>query len=703
MALLPPLAEALPAGALLPPPIGLIPVQTSKEARFKLNQFAAFQGYAITVSHSNAWSVHLHCDRSGLPPKPKDPLVGKPAKRSRASRRCGCHFAAYLAKVGGGWLFTVKEGTHSGHIASEPATHPIHRRNQLEGLQAQVINLFMLHRTTLEVICILRKEGAWSERVDDKSCADLVDPYEARILLNTQDLRNLRCRARKRFLKGCSPTAALLLGLDGWRIRRKEAEGLPRRLQHVFCVSLSGLDLLARYPSLLWIDATYKTNRFKMPMVDIVGRAANGGTFYVGCAFVSDEEDSYRWVLGELRGILHSRSIPLPTTVFSDDADSLLAALAAELPETRALLCIWHIQKNIEKRLRLMITQHLLVYLEMEGDIRKEINAKWKAAKQLFNQVIFAPTIAKMETAWGSFKEEFKHEVFAEAIRYITDQWMQDGMRQRFLRCYTNQALHFAETSSSRVEGAHAYIKRFTRVSIGDLLSVMLAIRTGVSTRHIAINQAIGEDRQKLPDNLLRPLFRLVLGWVAPHALQLVARQLAAYQRGETKLADCTHYHRQALGLPCIHEILAVVEADAPLARSQFHRQWWLLTSQKDDYQPLCLEEVLRINDPINATAAGRPRGGANHARKDPNIVAAKEAANATARQATPRRSTRLSRSTKRDPSAFETVRKHTDRIARAAAKDLVKKGAAKASAKEKGAAKKDWVEKGAKRGRKAR
>jgi hypothetical protein len=92
-------------------------------------------------------------------------------------------------------------------------------------------------------------------------------------------------------------------------------------------------------------------------MVDIVGRAVNGGIFYVGCAFVSDEkEDLYRWVLRELRGILYSRSIPLPTTVFSDDADSLLATLATELPETRALLCIWHIQKNIEKRLRLMIT-----------------------------------------------------------------------------------------------------------------------------------------------------------------------------------------------------------------------------------------------------------------------------------------------------------------------------------------------------------
>jgi hypothetical protein len=331
-----------------------------------------------------------------------------------------------------------------------------------------------------------------------------------------------------------------------------------------------------------------------------------------------------------------------------------------------------------------MITQHLLVYLEREGDIRNEINTRWKSAKELFNQVIFAPTIYDMEASWKSFKKEFKHKVFAEAVQYITDQWMKDGIKQRFLRCYTNQKLHFEETSSSRVEGAHAYIKRFTRVSIGDLFSVMCAIRTAVATRHITINQSIVEDRQKLPDNLLTPLFRLVLGWVAIQALQLVARHLAAYQKEELKVADCTHYHRQALGLLCIHEILVAVEGDRPLTRDQFHRQWWLLVSIEDDYQPLYLDNVLLVNDPENATAAGRPRGRANHARKDPKVVAAKEATDITIT----RRPTRLSTSTKqnpsRNPSGFETVRKQTGRIGRA------------------GLAKKDTA-KGARRGRKGR
>jgi hypothetical protein len=117
-----------------------------------------------------------------------------------------------------------------------------------------------------------------------------------------------------------------------------------------------------------------------------------------------------------------------------------------------------------------------------------------------------------MEASWQSFKAEYAHKVFADAIQYITDQWMVDGVKQRFLRCYTNQTLHLGETASSRVEGAHAYIKQFIRYSIGDLLTVMIAIRTAVATQDIAINQSIVEDRQMVPEHLATALFRLLIG-----------------------------------------------------------------------------------------------------------------------------------------------------------------------------------------------
>jgi ribosome-binding ATPase YchF (GTP1/OBG family) len=83
-----------------------------------------------------------------------------------------------------------------------------------------------------------------------------------------------------------------------------------------------------------------------------------------------------------------------------------------------------------------MIAQYLL--LEKDGDIRNEINSRWSSVKKLFNRVIFVPIIAEMETAWQSFKEEYAEKAFAEAIEYISDQWIVDGIKQRFLRCYTN-------------------------------------------------------------------------------------------------------------------------------------------------------------------------------------------------------------------------------------------------------------------------
>jgi hypothetical protein len=71
-----------------------------------------------------------------------------------------------------------------------------------------MLQLFLLRHSNQEVINILRNEGAYT-----KPSADVEDLYKAQIRLNARDLGNLRYRARKQFLKGRSPTSALLIGL----------------------------------------------------------------------------------------------------------------------------------------------------------------------------------------------------------------------------------------------------------------------------------------------------------------------------------------------------------------------------------------------------------------------------------------------------------------------------------------------------------
>jgi hypothetical protein len=83
-------------------------------------------------------------------------------------------------------------------------------------------------------------------------------------------------------------------------------------------------------PYLLLIDCTYKTNRFGMPLLDIVGITATNTAFYVGFAFLSDEKQpSYELALRNLKSVYSQLNIPVtaPATVLTDKDRALINAL----------------------------------------------------------------------------------------------------------------------------------------------------------------------------------------------------------------------------------------------------------------------------------------------------------------------------------------------------------------------------------------
>lgn len=78
-------------------------------------------------------------------------------------------------------------------------------------------------------------------------------------LLNLNDLYNYRAKARKIFLHGRTSIEAVIEGLSGW-ITHYELDSVQRPSRILF-ISQQGLEFLRIHPNLLWIDATYKTNR----------------------------------------------------------------------------------------------------------------------------------------------------------------------------------------------------------------------------------------------------------------------------------------------------------------------------------------------------------------------------------------------------------------------------------------------------------
>ena len=76
------------------------------------------------------------------------------------------------------------------------------------------------------------------------------------------------------------------------------------------------------------MDCTYKTNRFHLPLLDIVGSTGLNTTFYAGYVFLAEEsEQDYYWALNELKVIMQKKTINLSKVIVIDRDLTLINAI----------------------------------------------------------------------------------------------------------------------------------------------------------------------------------------------------------------------------------------------------------------------------------------------------------------------------------------------------------------------------------------
>ena len=122
------------------------------------------------------------------------------------------------------------------------------------------------------------------------------------------------------------------------------------RLVCLFIAPRNGLNLLHRYPHVLLLDATYKTNRFNMPLLNICGSTSTKKTFSVASVFLEGEKiQHYFWALRQLLQLLADESIAFPRVTVTDRDVALIKALSSfpQLRDSVNLLCKWHINQNV--------------------------------------------------------------------------------------------------------------------------------------------------------------------------------------------------------------------------------------------------------------------------------------------------------------------------------------------------------------------
>jgi hypothetical protein len=131
--------------------------------------------------------------------------------------------------------------------------------------------------------------------------------------------------------------------------------------------------------------------------------------------------------------------------------------------------------------------------------------------------VIGATTKDAFAAAWIALQGAYPEPEFAAAIAYLENEWLRH--KEKFIHAWTDHHLHFGHRATSKAERAHALIKRELMVSTNDVVTVVNALVRTLKDQHAARKAALECVKVNLPIKLLIPLFRDVMGKVAPQAL----------------------------------------------------------------------------------------------------------------------------------------------------------------------------------------
>ena len=289
--------------------------------------------------------VKATCDRYG-PSRSSVPSADK-LRKNRGSIKTECKMHALIQEEKGRgsekWRFTVIEGNHNHPPTTEPGSH------------AAIRNMY--------------KDDEFKARIAAHQAAGMharqtYTTYEIegpKTIITMRDLYNERQRIQREKMGHLSIMEVLLNAFTEFNAKHDEEfsacfetqeneKGGP--LTHLYILHRLHERLLRANSEVLILDSTYRTNRYKMPLVNIVGITPCNKSFFAGSAFLPSEKVlDYEWVFEAIEEVYDVLKLPYPKTFVTDGDPHIATALQRVFPGANHILCLWHINSNIQIRI----------------------------------------------------------------------------------------------------------------------------------------------------------------------------------------------------------------------------------------------------------------------------------------------------------------------------------------------------------------
>ncbi|TYH25008.1 hypothetical protein ES288_A03G135500v1 [Gossypium darwinii] len=276
---------------------------------------------------------------------------------------------------------------------------------------------------------------------------------------------------------GKTPIQVLLLLLnDKQSFTEFSVNNISNELENLFFIHPRSLSIWRAFPHVLIVDATYKTNKYDLAFVQIVGVTSTNKTFSIAFAFIINEkEENYNWALTCLKLTLEECMYPC---VFVTDRElALMNACQQVFPNATRLLCRWHITENIKKHCRQSIkSQH-------EWD---SFHAMWTVLIESPTWILYTKNYRKLQPILSEYPS---------VLKYL-DQ--------------IDRHLNFGERTTNRVESQHAKLKKYLCAKNYSLDKFVGCIDQIVKSQLTSIYESFEKSRIVLKHRHNLPCFRLL-------------------------------------------------------------------------------------------------------------------------------------------------------------------------------------------------
>ncbi|KAL7209894.1 hypothetical protein ACSBR1_031462 [Camellia fascicularis] len=245
------------------------------------------------------------------------------------TKKCGCPFELRARKLmaDDDWMVDVACGMHNHAPAKHFEEHSFVRRLSEEETSLLVDMSKSMVRPKEILVTLKRK--------------DALNVTTMKTIYNVRHWNNVIEKA------GRSQMQHLLGELEKHNyIEQHRCDNNTMIVTDLFWAHPVSLDLLYSSLKVLIMDCTYKTNRYRLPLLEIVGVTSTDMSSSVAFAYLQFERiDNYVWVLTTLRSLLDD--IAIPEVIVTDRELALMNAIDKVFSTSRHLLCRWHISRNV--------------------------------------------------------------------------------------------------------------------------------------------------------------------------------------------------------------------------------------------------------------------------------------------------------------------------------------------------------------------